>query len=125
VDAAWVLRKLKRRADYNVDDFLTPPNEAGVRYFDISRASCEQLEGLAELMFDETTEGIGEKAQGVRRTKIKGEAMEALNLMARILGMIKTNDVAVNVVQATVVRVPAVCATADEWIVKYSPTRTE
>jgi hypothetical protein len=94
LDAAWLLRKLKAKAEFNLDDFLTPPNEAGVRFIDISRASRKQLEGLAELTLDEFTEGRGAEAVDVRRTKISGEAMAALNLIARVQGLLKPEKVA-------------------------------
>jgi hypothetical protein len=86
LDAAWLLRKLKAKADFNLDDFLTSPNEAGVRFIDIRKASREQMEGLTELTVEEFTEGRGDTAVDVRRTKIAGEVMAALNLIARVQG---------------------------------------
>jgi hypothetical protein len=94
LDAAWLLRKLKAKADFNLADFLTPPNEAGVRFIDIGKATREQLEGLAELTLEEFTEGRGAAATSVRRTKINGEAMAALNLIARVQGLLKPEKVA-------------------------------
>jgi phage terminase small subunit len=94
LDAAWLLRKLKAKAEYNIDDFLTAPNEAGIRFIDIRKASREQLEGLTELTIEEFTEGRGESAVDVRRTKIAGEVMAALNLIARVQGHLAPTKVA-------------------------------
>jgi hypothetical protein len=94
IDAAWLLRKLKARAEYNIDDFLTPPNEHGVRFINIAQASRSQLEGLAELTLEEFTEGRGAAAVDVRRTKISGEAMAALNLIARVQALLKPEKIA-------------------------------
>jgi hypothetical protein len=87
IDASWALVQLKRLTEFNVDDYLTPANEAGLRFFDISKASREQLSLLVELAMEELTEGRGELATHVRKTKIKGhDPIAALSLMARIAG---------------------------------------
>jgi hypothetical protein len=87
IDASWALVKLKRYTDFNVNDYLTPPNEAGLRLFNIGKVPPEKLELLSELMVEEFTEGKGAPAVGVRRTKIKGhDPIAVLGLMARIAG---------------------------------------
>ena len=87
IDASWALLCLKRYTDFNVDDYLTKPNEAGQRFFDVSSVPREKLALLVELQQEEFTEGRGEAAQSVRKTKIKGhDPIGALALMARIAG---------------------------------------
>ena len=87
IDASWALLQLKRYTDFNVDDYLTSPNEDGYRFFDVSRVPREKLALLVELQQEEFTEGRGESATSVRKTKIKGhDPIGALALMARIAG---------------------------------------
>jgi phage terminase small subunit len=99
IDAAWLLLKAKRLAEFNVDDFLTAPNEAGVRYFDISKASREQLAAVAELAIEESTEGRGEAAVDIRRTRIKGQQLPALQLIAQVLKLVQPEGVSLTVNQ--------------------------
>lgn len=93
INASWLLLKAKRLAQFNVDDYLTAPNEAGVRYFDISKASREQLAALAELSIEEATEGRGEAAIEIRRTRIKGQQIPALQLIAAVLKLVQPEGV--------------------------------
>ena len=87
IDASWALLKLKTLADFNVDDYLTPPDANGLRLFNVGGATPEQMSRLIELTMEEFTEGHGEAAIGVRKTKIKGhDPIAALTLMARIAG---------------------------------------
>jgi len=100
IDGGWLLLKCKRMADFNVDDFLTKPNEAGVRYIDISKASRAMLEGLSELTVEEATKGRGASAVAIRHTKIKGEKLAALTLIAKVLELVKDGVFVLNVNQA-------------------------
>jgi hypothetical protein len=127
LDAAWVLLKAKRLASFNVDDFLTPPNEHGIRYIDISKASRAMLETLAELTVEETTDGRGEEAVGIRRTKIKGhDPLAALTLIAKLIEAIKDGQAPVNVaVQVNVNDARQRVATRIEQIVERDQTREE
>ena len=87
IDASWALIKLKQYTDFNIDDYLSVPNESGQRFFDVSLVPREKLALLVELQQEEFTEGRGEAAQSVRKTKIKGhDPIGALALMARIAG---------------------------------------
>lgn len=87
IDAAWGLVKLKRYAEFNVDDYLSPRNDAGLRFFDVGKVSSDKLGLLSELSIEEFTEGRGENATDIRKTKIKGhDPIAALALMARIAG---------------------------------------
>lgn len=87
IDQSWALLKLKHYTDFNVDDYLTAPNESGIRFFDVGKVPRDKLALLSELTVEEFTEGKGELATDVRRTKIKGhDPIAALALMARIGG---------------------------------------
>jgi hypothetical protein len=91
IDAIWAVRQLRQRVeDYNIDDYLTAPNAAGERHFDISKASREQLGKLAELSMEAVTEG-GSKDDPpdyARKIKIKPyDPVAAIALIARICGL--------------------------------------
>lgn len=87
LDASWALVQLKRYTQFNVADYLTEPNEAGVRFFNIGSVPHEKMALLSELTLEEFTEGRGAAATDLRRTKIKGyDPIQALSLMARIAG---------------------------------------
>lgn len=79
VTIEYVLEKLCQIAEYNIDDYLTPPDQFGHRHIDVARAPRELLARLNEL--------TQENAGGVLRTKIRGyDKIAALALMAKILG---------------------------------------
>jgi len=98
VDAAWCVLELKRRvANFNLDDYLAPPAADGTRYFDISRASREQLGRLAELSMEDETVlgGEGEPDRRIRKTRLKPyDAAGVIGLIARIQGCLAPEKVA-------------------------------
>lgn len=102
LDAGWCLLQLKRRvelaAEFNVDDYLTPPLVPGAsRFYDISRATREQLARLSELAVDEEVFDEGEKGERrvVRKIRVKGhtDIETPIGLIARIQGFAKPDKV--------------------------------
>jgi hypothetical protein len=87
IDAGWAQIKLKSMVEANIDDYLSPPDKDGYRYFDLSQVSREKLGQLTELAQDEITEAMGDD-EGTRRTrKIKvrlPDKISALSLLAKI-----------------------------------------
>lgn len=89
VTTEWMLTKLREFAEYNIDDYLTPPDARGQRFIDISRAPRALLARLSELQQDVTETGKRRRRVTLRRTKIRGyNAIEAIALMAKIKGAI-------------------------------------
>lgn len=99
LDAGWGMIKLKKLADsieeFNLDDYLGPPNAEGRRYYDLSEVPREKLAILSELSIQDTTttvdrdDGLSETHHN-RTMKLKGPAktdvIGPLALMARIGG---------------------------------------
>ncbi len=51
IDAKWVLDRLIRLAEVNIDDFLVRPEE-GLPYYDFSKATREQMSVIESLQID-------------------------------------------------------------------------
>ena len=88
IDAGYVLHKLNGLLQFNVDDFLGAPLDNGQRVLDVSRASREDLDRVAELA-QEVLQRRGRKdgPQSILRTKVKGyDKVAILGHMARIVG---------------------------------------
>ena len=88
IDAGYVLHKLNGLLQFNIDDFLGAPLDNGQRVLDVSRASREHLDRVAELA-QEVLQRRGRKdgPQSILRTKIKGyDKVAILGHMARIVG---------------------------------------
>ncbi len=89
IEAGWIIIQAKDMLDdidrYNVDDFLTPPDESigGHRRLDISRASREQLARLTELAIEPGKYGTKIKIKGPDRYSAKPAI---LALIARVGG---------------------------------------
>jgi hypothetical protein len=80
INLDWLKLKLFRLCSFNLDDYLTEPNEAGERFFDIGKCSREQLERLSELTIEKPLDAPG-------KIRVKGyDQITALGLMARLLG---------------------------------------
>ena len=88
IDAGWAQLKLRDMVEANLDDFLGPPNDDGVRHFDIGKVSREKLAQLVELNQEETIEfDDDEPARRVRKVRLKlPDKIAALGLMAKIAG---------------------------------------
>jgi hypothetical protein len=85
IDAGWAQLKLRDMVEANLDDYLSPPDAEGYRYFDLRKVPREKLAQLVELQQEETTENDGDRA--VRKVRIKfADKIAALGLMARIAG---------------------------------------
>ena len=84
ITTEYLLAKLDNLTNYNIDDYLGPPDKQGRRFFDISRVPREVLGRIAELS-QETTEG---KRRTLLRTRIKGYGViDGIRLMAQIKGL--------------------------------------
>ena len=101
IDAGWALLKLKQLTDdidgFNLDDFLSPADVTGSRYYDLSKVPADKLRLLSELTIeDEITtvpgddEDSEDETRRIRKIKLKGPAKADLvgpiALMARIAG---------------------------------------
>lgn len=98
IDAGWIMLKAKRLLGWNLDDFLGPVQANGYRYFDVSAATREQLEVLAEFSQDEEYRPGREDKDGnlveepltIRKVRLKPNNQVALlELMARIKGLVQ------------------------------------
>lgn len=101
ISAEYLLTKLDRLLDYNVDDYLSAPDRSGQRFLDVSRCSRQQLERLTELAMDaEEVAGGRTTKVTVRKTRIKGnDPVGIMRLMAQIAGCLapekRSHDVTV------------------------------
>lgn len=87
VTVEWLLRRLMDIAEFNIDDYMTPPDPVtGERRIDISAVPRHLLGRLGEVA-QEVDEG--ECGFRVRRTRIKNDKMAALQLIAKITGAAK------------------------------------
>lgn len=97
IDAAWALVELKSLHDevknFNLDDYLGPPDAEGNRYYDLSKVPREKLGLLIEYSMETASEKAGEdgETREIRKVRIKGpskapERVAILALMARIQG---------------------------------------
>lgn len=85
VTVEWMLRRLAELAAFNPDDYLSDPDPVtGERRFDISRVPREKLARLTDVA--QVVDEHGGNFR-VRHTKLKGDVVPALTLMAKILGM--------------------------------------
>lgn len=84
ITTEYLLAKLDNLTNYNIDDYLGPPDKKGNRYFDIGRVPRDVLGRIAELS-QETVEG---RKRTLLRTKIKGYGViDGIRLMAQIKGL--------------------------------------
>jgi hypothetical protein len=90
IDAAWGMVKLRQLVEFNLDDFLSPPDAMGYRYFDLSEVPSEKIGLLAELSLEQVHEAGATKddpGREIRKVRLKGsDRISALSLMAKIGG---------------------------------------
>lgn len=91
INRTWFLVKLSKMADGNLDDYLSPPDAEGNRYFNLSEVSREKMGLLAELTQDQVVEKFGDRdnpdTRYVRKIKLKlQDQLGAMRLMSDILG---------------------------------------
>lgn len=98
IDRDWALVELKKEAEavksFNLDDYLTPPDADGYRFYDLSLADRDQLGMLTEMTIEsETRPGKeeGEQDRTIHKIKLKGpnkvhDRVAILRLMADIAG---------------------------------------
>lgn len=99
VDSGWALVKLKALADdiegFNLDHYLGPPNDKGLRFYDLSLVPPEKMRLITELAIEDITtivprDGAEDEIRRTRKVKLKGPAkvdlVGPLALMARIAG---------------------------------------
>lgn len=88
ITAEYLLAKLDNLTNYNIDDYLTPPDASGKRFLDISACPPEVLGRLAEFAQDVIEQGSKKKRRTLVRTKIKGyNVIDGIRLMAQIKGL--------------------------------------
>jgi Terminase small subunit len=88
LDDAWVLKRLKRVADANLDDYFArnPQNQRVA--IDLTEVDREQMANLQEVSVDEFIDGPRDDPDRIRRTKLKLEPrLPALKMIGDWLGM--------------------------------------
>jgi|SRR5882672_349922 len=95
LDEAWVLKRLKRAADANLDSFFGR-NQDGHRIgIDLTAVDSELMGALNEVTVDEFLDGPRDDPDRIRRTKLKLEPrLKALELIGNWLGMWKPQKIA-------------------------------
>jgi hypothetical protein len=96
IDANWALILLRGKAEANLDDYLTPADANGSRFFDLGNVSREKLGRLSELEIeDEAVLGKNADDRRIRKTKVKlCDSVAVVGLMARIAGWLAPTKVA-------------------------------
>lgn len=72
----YLLARIYEDLQYNVDDYLSPPDKHGMRYFDISRAPRNVLGRLSELAIEPSEHGTKIKVKGIDRIGLIRTAAE-------------------------------------------------
>lgn len=99
LDSGWALMQLAADAEaiksFNLDNYLSPPDEEGNRYYDLALVGPKELALLTELS-TETSVELGDEEKGtkdrkIHKIKLKGpnkypERVAIIALMARIAG---------------------------------------
>jgi len=84
LSADRILEELGRMAFSNMLDYVTVQN--GAAYVDLSKLTREQAAAIQEITVDEYTEGRGEQARQVKRTRFKlADKRGSLELLGRHL----------------------------------------
>ena len=87
IDIDQVLRELGHIGFSNMLDFVTIGDDGRVT-FDLTHLSRDQAAAIQEIVVDEYTEGAGEDARNVKRTRFKlANKVAALEKMGKHLGM--------------------------------------
>lgn len=98
IDASWGLIELKRELgainDFNLDDFLSPPDADGHRFIDLSKVTREQMNLLTEMTTKDTKYGREIKIKGPYRYTDKVAIVMA---MAKIAGWLAPEKTDLNV----------------------------
>lgn len=96
IDANWALVLLKGKAEANLDDYLSPPDGSGTRFFDLRGVPREKIGHLAELQIeDETVLAKDQDDRRILKTKLKlCDPVAAIGLMARIGGWLAPTKMA-------------------------------
>lgn len=93
INAQWVLERFKRIAEGNINNFVTRRPDGAIAGLDMTEATAAELYTLSELTIEEYTEGKGDFAERIKRTKVKLEPrMEALKMLAVNVGMRTSNS---------------------------------
>ena len=88
IDKNWALVKLKGMTEANLDDYLSPPDGSGARFFDLSGVPRDKIGLLSELQIeDETVLANDSDTRRILKTKLKlYDPIAALRLMSDIAG---------------------------------------
>lgn len=73
IDANWVLNELKKMYENNIDDLLIRPT-GGQPYYDLSKATREQMKYINALQIDTEWIGRGDNAREVLKVKVQQDA---------------------------------------------------
>jgi len=83
VDSAWVLKRARLLADFNISAFITT-DDYGNAVYDFSGASDDDWYCISEYTVDQINKGFGDDKYDVERTKIKGHCkLRALELVGK------------------------------------------
>ena len=97
IDRDWAMVELKKEAEavkkFNLDDYLSPPDGEGNRYYDLGAVDRDQLGMLTELTIESETSPLNERGpeRRIHKIKLKGpnktpDRVAILRLMAEIGG---------------------------------------
>lgn len=87
-----LINELSHIAFHNVADF-TKIDVNGERYFTFEDSTREQMSTIAELTVDRYTEGRGDEAKEVKRTKVKFHSKpQAIETLLRVMGQFKGKE---------------------------------
>jgi hypothetical protein len=97
VEDATLTRSLAEMAFANMQDYVTVQPD-GTAYVDLNSLSRSQFAAIQEINTEEVMEGRGEDGRTIRKVKIKlHERCKATELLMRKTGLLKDNNVQVNV----------------------------
>lgn len=84
IDAAWVLERATRLADFDISKFIRVDDDTGTAVYDFSAATDDDWYCISEYTADKVIKGAQDGKYEVERVKIKGHCkLRALELVGK------------------------------------------